>query len=644
MAVNGNAIKLYLNDALTMDYTDNGNILTGGFSIGNYAGTAVYYDDVRVREYAVTEPVASIGIEQSGFTWSGCVDSDWGTGGNWTAGIAPGAGDNVVITNTTNYPIISGTVNCNNLTIEPSARMTVASDGVLAVTGLITINSSSTGSSGSLIKNGLISGTDNVVYNRFLRPEGTRGDRHFFSSPVGGLEVSDFLDANSGKIARDGSDVYQIWEWDELTGGWPLIEDPVSYGPFISGKGYNVDQAALSDGLLTFTGSVINTATFRATSPYANVAEYNDRTDASDYGLNNTDPALWVNPSTRNWTVGYGGGGWNLMGNPFTSAMDAALFISTNDGKFDPWYQALYLYDGRAGEDNYKYVASTVPGWEPEYTEGGSFGDKVQAGQGFFVLALYDQIDFEFTPEMQVHSTDVTLLKSAKAEDPWPGLKLKVRSGEKERATTIVYNDAMTTGNDPGYDVGQLSTYPDVEIYTSLVEKDNSVNFARQALPVSGANQIIVPVGIDSKKGGEVTFTAFTVPLGNYRFWLEDRATGIFTNLNTNTYTVTLPAETYGTGRFFIIASTNTPTGIEKPLAEDTSIRVWTSDKKVIIKGYVSDLAICEVYDLRGKKILETRLTDGELNTVTLPSGLHGVYLVRVVDGAQVTTRKVALL
>ena len=80
-------------------------------------------------------------------------------------------------------------------------------------------------------------------------------------------------------------------------------------------------------------------------------------------------------------------------------------------------------------------------------------------------------------------------------------------------------------------------------------------------------------MGIDSEKGGEVTFSAFTVPLENYKFWLEDRTAGTFTNLNTNTYTVTLPANTYGTGRFFIIASTNTPTGIEKPQADDTGVR-----------------------------------------------------------------------
>ena len=114
---------------------------------------------------------------------------------------------------------------------------------------------------------------------------------------------------------------------------------------------------------------------------------------------------------------------------------------------------------------------------------------------------------------MQVHQTGVTLLKSADAEEPWPGLQLKVKYGDKENLTTVVYNSEMTTGTDPGYDVGQLSTFPDVEIYTSLVEKDNSVNFARQALPVSGADTIIIPVGIDTEKGGEVTFSAYTVPI-----------------------------------------------------------------------------------------------------------------------------------
>ena len=166
------------------------------------------------------------------------------------------------------------------------------------------------------------------------------------------------------------------------------------------------------------------------------------------------------------------------MGNPFTSAMEASTFIIVNAGKFDPYYQALYVYDGL--NNVYKYVAASLPG----FTRMRIDGNYVQAGQGFFVIALYNGIVFNFNPTMQVHNTGLTLLKSAKVEEPWPGLQLKVTYGSKESMTAIVYNNEMTTGCDPGYDVGQFSAGPEVEIYTSLVLKDNSVNFARQALPL----------------------------------------------------------------------------------------------------------------------------------------------------------------
>jgi hypothetical protein len=150
-------------------------------------------------------------------------------------------------------------------------------------------------------------------------------------------------------------------------------------------------------------------------------------------------------------------------------------------------------------------------------------------------------------------------------------------------------------------------------------------------------------VGIDSEKGGEVTFSAYIVPLENYNFWLEDRSTGTFTDLNNNTYKVTLPANTYGTGRFFIYASTNAPTAIQSQ-PEDRGIRVWTSDNKVIVKGSVSDKAICEVYNLQGQKVMMMHLTDGELNIVNMNSASGGAYLVRVIDGLKVSMKKVILL
>jgi len=245
---------------------------------------------------------------------------------------------------------------------------------------------------------------------------------------------------------------------------------------------------------------------------------------------------------------------------------------------------------------------------------------------------------------MQVHNTVLPLLKSATTEDPWPGLKLNVKWGEKENMTTIVFNSEMKNSLDPGFDVGMLSAGPEVEIYTALVENDESINLTRQALPVEGADTVKIPVGIDCYAGAEVTFSAITVPLGDRRFWLEDRTTGIFTDLSLKSYTVTLPANTYGTGRFFIIASTSTPTAIKNPEDVGDNLRIWVSGERLIIRGETGQKALCELYDIQGRRILVRRLSDGELNTIDIPSGLHGVFMVRVTDGAVITTRKIAIL
>ncbi len=72
---------------------------------------------------------------------------------------------------------------------------------------------------------------------------------------------------------------------------------------------------------------------------------------------------------------------------------------SANSGKFDPYYEALYVYDGINEYTN--MLAASLPG----FPESGSSGSVVQAGQGFFVIALYDRIVFNFNSTMQVHNT-----------------------------------------------------------------------------------------------------------------------------------------------------------------------------------------------------------------------------------------------
>lgn len=424
---------------------------------------------------------------------------------------------------------------------------------------------------------------------------------------------------------------------------WPDITN--STGNIISGQGYSLKQTAPSvdnDSKFSFTGTIVNSTSVNATSPYKN--GYTDRSTPAAYGLGNEGADIWA--PGRSWT-NYGAGGWNLLGNPFTSAMNAGTFVSTNTDSFDPAYKALYIYD--KPNNQYKYAAASVPG----YTADGLFGENIQVGQGFYVLALYNGIGFNFTPVMQVHNTTVSMTKSgkadslsktAKSEAPWPGIQLKVKYGDREGLTTIVYNEKMSAGLDPGYDVGQFSSGPAVEIYTSLVSENNGVNFTRQALPLDDCEKNIVPVGIDLEMGGEVTFSAYTVPLENYKFFLEDRKMNTFTDMITNSYTVTIPEKTYGTGRFFIHTSTNKDIMKKPEISNHLNVKVWISFGNVIIEGAVSSKAIAEVYNLHGIKIFETKLLEGLYNSFPVPASSKGIYVVRVIDGAKVVMKKVIVL
>lgn len=74
--------------------------------------------------------------------WTGSVNTDWGTAGNWSPMGVPTSGQDVNIPNTTNKPTVNGTYSINNLIISSSwgggeLRM---ESGTLTVNGAITLN------------------------------------------------------------------------------------------------------------------------------------------------------------------------------------------------------------------------------------------------------------------------------------------------------------------------------------------------------------------------------------------------------------------------------------------------------------------------------------------------------------------------
>jgi hypothetical protein len=99
----------------------------------------------------------------------------------------------------------------------------------------------------------------------------------------------------------------------------------------------------------------------------------------------------------------------------------------------------------------------------------------------------------------------------------------------------------------------------------------------------------------------------------------------------------------YGTGRFFIISSANSPTAINSENDPGDGLRIWASGDRIIIKGSVGAGSVCELFNLQGQKLDEMSLTDGGLNIIELSGRLNGVAVVKVTDGPRVVPRKIVI-
>jgi hypothetical protein len=241
---------------------------------------------------------------------------------------------------------------------------------------------------------------------------------------------------------------------------------------------------------------------------------------------------------------------------------------------------------------------------------------------------------------MRIHQSDV-IFRSANTD--WTGFKLKVNNGTKAVSTSVYFNQNMTKGLDPTYDAGFLRYNSELAIYTKLAQ-DNGLNFAIQCLPdaISPSEAIMIPIGFDLTAGGSVTFStsSFTLPLGVIAL-LEDRETGSFTNLKSEdvTYTTTVPANTTGTGRFFLHLLNKTITDVD--VNPTTTSSMYVSGNSLFVTGKVSTTALLTVSDSRGVVVGNYSLNGS--NTVSLKGLSNGIYIVTLKDGGVTKTQKVVL-
>lgn len=532
------------------------------------------------------------------YTWTGATNTDWNTAGNWFPATVPESSGRVTIPGgVTNYPLINSAVEIYHLTIATAGSLTLATSGEMNVTNAVTNNGTLTIQSNADGTGSLIASNSNGTGTSSVQSYLLANIWNLVSSPVSGQTIAGFLTApiNITNIETNGTS-RGMRDYNPETDTWNSLFTNSTEGTLGGGKGFAIKLQNSANAPVTYSGSL-------QSGPVAVTTVINT---------------------------------WSLVGNPYTSAIgmnDHAgsddNFLTHNASSLDPIY-GVYVWDQPDGNNQATgqfRAISNVP--NPSFSSA-----EVMAGQAFLVKMKPTVTAVSFNYQMQLHQTSL-----APTPLPWPSFQLMVTANGQESSTLIAFNDEMTHGLDPTYDVGLYKGEADLAVYTRLVE-DNDHSFAVQALPETRYDTLTIPVGIDFDEGGEVVFSAetFNIP-ANYKTILEDRSNNTFNDLSEGPYTVTIEPNTSDFDRFKL--RTSFPTSINDKAKGGLLSAYPFKNTEIRISGKVSKFTIATLYDIQGKVVLVKNLEEGSMNSIPTPNLKSGIYLLSVKDNQQVQRFKI---
>jgi hypothetical protein len=484
------------------------------------------------------------------------------------------------------------------LSINPLKTLTVYGNTNLNDNESLIIRSDANGT-GSFIDNGVINGAGTAKVERYLTGYTNITDvkYHFISTPVVAQPIQPGFVADP---PLSGDDFY---EWDEPSAAW--INTKNGSGSwntgfetvFEPGKGYMASYPA--DMTKQFTG---NLNTHLPGSPMTITCSWND-------------------PASG------GGGGWNLLGNPYPSAIDWNLVTRGNG--ID---NALYYYD--ASVENYRYYIQYLPGFAL-----GNGSQYIPAMQGFMVHASNPgDHTISIDNSCRVHqSLSIYYKNSVSMKNV---LKLKVENEDRVDELFVLLRNDAGPEFDGLYDAYKLlSLNPAVpQVYSITPDK---TELAVNTLPGNEGN-LVVPVGFRAGTNGTFTITAE----GTHSFdpgtmiTIEDLKTGTTRNLAKDPAYIFTAGSNDTPERFLLHFSGIN--GINGQF-QQPGIRIYANNHIVyILPGQNFHGGMATLYTLSGQEILKRKLLGPELTSFHVDV-YPGLYLVKVISDGNIQVKKILI-
>ncbi len=439
-------------------------------------------------------------------TWTSVQSGNWGAISTWNQGTLPPTGAEVVVASGTNVTINSNTT-ITALTVESGASLTINADlkinngGVLY--GQTTVNSD---------KDLLIAGGTLTSYNTLLLKSGSNL-LHGVGTPGGGGSV-----VGNIRYEQIGNSSYNYNFWSSPVSGANSIllgQQRYYYDPAI-GTASTADDAN-EPGWVPANG-IMNVGQGYA-SVYGGTVTFAGTANNGNINVNVLSP-------------GGAASNFNLVGNPYPSALNANSFLALNGPSGSNRISgALYFWD-----DDNAFGEAYTPSDYAVWNGAGSIGGAGNAPNGFiapaqgFLVAANSSGALQFNNALRSNQTSIFF-----EESEIKRFKLAIRTQEGDyNETLIAFTSDATNAIDGNYDAVKLKGNANLALFSKSGEHELAI----QGLPFISDEQI-VPLGIYATSNQTMTIELRL--LENFEegamVYLIDQETGTIVNLRAqNTY------------------------------------------------------------------------------------------------------------
>ena len=553
----------------------------------------------------------TINVTNQTKVWKGTTDNDWNKSSNWLPADLPTASTCVIIpTGTTSKIINTPDAFAKTVTIKaPNGNLELQSDKNLTVTDNIIFENLATFNirdKASLIQINNVANTGIVNIERVTQPI-SKLDYTYWNSPV--TLASNFT---LGSLSPNSP---LMFSWIPT----------ISNGP---GNWQNETTATIMDPRKGYIVRAPNSFSSSIKTPYtatlAGTPNNGDITAPISKGnLNGTASTSTFDGTDENDE-------WNLIGNPYPSALDAAAFLNfaTNKNIIDG---TVYIWTHNSQPDaatidpfygdyalNYTdndYAVFNSTGGTAIASTGGTSSGFIASGQSFFVKAANTMAngttaDVTFNNTMRVAGNNSNFFKLIK-NNKEQAIPKTITDLERHRIwvnltnnsgafsqTLVGYVAGATEELDRSFDAESLGGN-DVSFYSIIPEAELTIQ--GRALPFDKNDQ--VTLGYNSEISGELSIRIDHIDglFNTQNIYLEDTELSVIHNLKDKPYVFNTEKGTFN-NRFYMRFTDKTLGTDSFNLSKSDEVIVIVN-QNVTIQSSNQLIKSIVVYDLSGRKI-----------------------------------------